>query len=214
MITYLHHRIACSPRTWRSVADQVKAAEHALTADSGAVYGIWRSQIGRPRDELNVITAWSGPLHEPAISRWLATASGNILHHKARRMSPTLRPADAAPPTRQGNYAFRFFETPTENWDEFLELCAGAWPGFESAYDSQVIGLWELDGETPELRESLLLTRRPNLAMWERSKLPANADEVEVRRKLSRRYDLCDATVVYTTTLLTATDTSDDARWT
>jgi hypothetical protein len=35
-----------------------------------------------------------------------------------------------------------------------------------------------------------------------------------VRRQLSRRYDLCDATWVYTTTLLTASDRADTARWT
>ena len=58
------------------------------------------------------------------------------------------------------------------------------------------------------------MTRRPNLAMWERSKLPSGAAEAEVRDKLSRRYDLCDWTVVSTSTLLTATDVQDTARWT
>ena len=33
------------------------------------------------------------------------------------------------------------------------------------------------------------------------------------QRQLSRRYDLCDATYVYTTTLLTADDQPDDVRW-
>ena len=61
---------------------------------------------------------------------------------------------------------------------------------------------------------SLLLTRRPNLAMWERSKLPEGAAEAAVRDKLSRRYDLCDWTVVSTATLLTAVDRVDKARWT
>jgi len=124
------------------------------------------------------------------------------------------------PPRRQGNFAFRWFETPAEHWPEFLELCEGAWPGFESSYDSQVIGLWRLESggdSDPELEDapvrSLLLTRRPDLAMWERSKLPANEAEAEVRRKLSRRYDLCDWTTVYTTTLLTAEDKADEARW-
>ena len=51
-------------------------------------------------------------------------------------MTPTLRPVDAQPPERQGNYAFRWFVTPEEGWPEFLDLCARAWPGFEAAYDS------------------------------------------------------------------------------
>jgi hypothetical protein len=129
-------------------------------------------------------------------------------------MAPTLRPAISAPPRRQGNYAFRWFETPAAHWPEFLDLCAGAWPGFEAAYDSQVIGLWRSLEDGGAACRSLLLTRRPDLAMWERSKIPAGAEEAEVRRKLSRRYDLCDWTVVYTTTLLTAEDREDTARWT
>ena len=117
-------------------------------------------------------------------------------------------------PHRQGNYAFRAFETPARHWAEFLELCAAAWPGFESSYDSQVIGLWRFDEDRDGLRRSLLLTRRPDLAMWERSKIPQGGAEAEVRRKLSRRYELCDATCVYTTTLLSADDAQDTVRWT
>jgi hypothetical protein len=49
--------------------------------------------------------------------------------------------------------------------------------------------------------------------MWERSKIPEGEAESEVRRKLSRRYDLCDSTYVYTTTLLTADDQPDEVRW-
>ena len=85
---------------------------------------------------------------------------------------------------------------------------------FEKSYDSQVIGLWRFTIPNKELVQSLLLTRRPNLAMWERSKIPENATEAEVRRKLSRRYDLCIDTDVFTTTLLTAGDRKDEARWT
>jgi hypothetical protein len=68
--------------------------------------------------------------------------------------------------------------------------------------------------DEPGRVRSLLLTRRPDLAMWERSKIPEGAAESEVRRQLSRRYDLCDDTWVHTTTLLTAEDRSDDVRWT
>ena len=50
--------------------------------------------------------------------------------------------------------------------------------------------------------------------MWERSKLPQGKAETKVRDLLSRRYDLCDWTVVSTATLLTATDKPDKARWT
>ena len=78
-----------------------------------------------------------------------------------------------------------------------------------------MIGLWRRLGEDEgAARHSLLVTRRPDLAMWERSKIPANAEEQAVRDRLSRRYDLCDSTLVYTTTLLTAEDRDDAVRWT
>jgi hypothetical protein len=209
---YVHHRVTAEPRQWKALADALRAAP--LGEGGGALYGIWRSQIGRPRDELAVITVWpdetAAEKAEPLLLRGQPLAQGC----ESERMTPTLRPSDATPPRRQGNYAFRWFETPAAHWQEFLDLCAGAWPGFEAAYDSQVIGLWRcLDAEGAS-RRSLLLTRRPDLAMWERSKIPAGEAEAEVRRKLSRRYDLCDWTVVYTTTLLTADDREDTARWT
>lgn len=212
---YLHHRIQTKPLAWQTVADELRQALPAMAAAGGVLYGVWRSQIGRPRDELNVITAWGGdPDGQQTISDCLA-AGGNVAGHECWPMQPTLRPQSDVPPTRQGNYAFRHFRTPAENWDEFLQLCAEAWPGFEASYeDTQVIGLWRFDDASDGLIDSLLLTRRPNLASWERSKLPQGARETEVRRKLSRRYDLCDATYVYTATLLTASDHEDEARWT
>jgi hypothetical protein len=50
--------------------------------------------------------------------------------------------------------------------------------------------------------------------MWERSKIPQGKDEAKVRDVLSRRYDLCDWTIVSTATLLTASDKPDKTRWT
>ena len=49
--------------------------------------------------------------------------------------------------------------------------------------------------------------------MWERSKIPNTPEEIVTREKLKRRYDLCEQTVVYTTTLLTALDAKDTINW-
>lgn len=186
----------------------------ALEAVGGVLYGIWRSQIGRPRDELNLITHW----HERAVGgdalAELLAAHPDVAGVESWAMTPTVRPNSDAPPTRQGNFAFRYFQTPPPHWDEFLSLCAQAWPGFEASYqDSQVIGLWRYDGGEAGLIDSVMITRRPDLAAWERTKLPQGERETEVRRMLSRRYDLCDSTYVHTTTLITASDRTDDARW-
>jgi hypothetical protein len=211
---YVHHRITTEPHQWREVADALRQeGAQRLAAAGGALYGIWRSQIGRPRDELVVMTAWPDDAADAAADILLEGVPA-LRDCESERMTPTLRPKTAAPPRRQGNYAFRWFETPSANWQEFLDLCAAAWPGFESAYDSQVIGLWRCLEDDGAMRRSLLMTRRPDLAMWERSKIPEGRAEAEVRRKLSRRYDLCDWTCVYTTTLLTAEDRDDAVRWT
>lgn len=211
---YVHHRVTVAPRQWRAVADALCAGGAARLADAGgALYGVWRSQIGRPRDELTVVTHWPDGDGATAAD-FLLRGVPDIAGCQSEAMTPTLRPERADPPRRQGNYAFRWFETPAEHWPEFLDLCAAAWPGFETAYDSQVIGLWQILDGGEAVRRSLLMTRRPDLAMWERSKIFQGEKETQVRRQLSRRYDLCDWTCVYTTTLLTAVDHDDSVRWT
>lgn len=225
---FVFHRLDAAPRRWQALAGRLATDGTARVAQAGGtLYGVWRSQIGRPRDELAVMTAWPASATAADAERALIGDEGDVLICRSEALTPTLRPADARPPQRQGNYAFRWFATPAPHWPEFLNLCAAAWPGFEAAYDSQVIGLWQATGERTgqgadeasgagrhDGVRSLLLTRRPNLAMWERSKLPEGQAEAAVRDALSRRYELCDWTVVSTATLLTAADRQDTARWT
>ena len=227
---YVHHRVTTDPLKWREVADALRTeGAERVSAAGGSLFGVWRSQIGRPRDELTVMTVWPNAVRPNAVridADWAesgkaATAAEVLLkgvrairEQESEFMAPTLRPDAPDPPRRQGNYAFRWFRLPAENWEEFLDLCAAAWPGFESSYDSQVIGLWQSLATGAEEKKCLLVTRRPGLGMWERSKMPEGEKEAEVRRMLSRRYDLCDWTCVYTTTLLTAEDRTDDVRWT
>ncbi len=211
---YVHHRIACRPREWSAVTDRLSSEGAArIGALGGALYGLWRSQIGLPRDTVTAVTVWPDTDAAVRLADLLHDDDPGVDTAELDLMSPTLRPESAEPPRRQGNYAFRWFETPAENFVEFLELCEAAWPGFENSYDSQVIGLWRVEGNDEGPIRTLLMTRRPDLAMWERSKQPADAAEAAVREKLSRRYDLCDWTTVYTTTLLTAEDNQDTVRW-
>jgi hypothetical protein len=225
---YVYHRVDTAPRQWQAVADRLAKAGAKRIADGGGeLYGLWRSQIGRPRDEIQALTVWPGAIRAAEAERLLLDSEPDIWTKRSEVLLPTLRPTDPKPPTRQGNYAFRWFATPQHHWPEFLDLCAKAWPGFERAYDSQVIGLWQAIGDRSATDHdevtgagihagvrSLLLTRRPDLAMWERSKLPQGKAETKVRDALSRRYDLCDWTVVSTATLFTASDKPDRARWT
>lgn len=211
---FVHHRITTDPKKWQAVADELRqSGVKRIEEAGGALYGIWRSQIGRPRDELTVMTVWSNSEIAATAARIFLGGIQSIRDYTSEPMRPTVRPHVPEPPSRQGNYAFRWFRVPTENWQEFLDLCVAAWPGFESAYDSQVIGLWQRFEADTAMQHSLLLTRRPSLKMWERSKIPRGDKEAEVRRILNRRYDLCDWTCVYTTTLLTALDRQDEVRW-
>jgi hypothetical protein len=214
---YCHHRIACAPRQWKTVADRLGGdGRRTIEAGGGSIYGIWRSQIGRPRDELTAITSWRDGADATRSMADVLRGATSVQDHEMCVMTPTLRPTSPAPPTRQGNFAFRWFETSAQHFAEFLALSAKGWPDFEASYDSQVIGLWRIvdDGASNDVITSLLLTRRPDLAMWERSKIPQGEKEVAMRETFNRRYDLCDSTVVYTTTLLTARDREDTVRWT
>jgi len=215
---YVYHALNTRPRSWSQVAQVLQENAPALLAKRGGhLHGLFRNQIGRPRDEVSAITAWPDEHNYDAERDWFACAAPDILSVDSRPMVPTLRPTQLASPSRQGNFAFRWFETPEQNYAEFLQLCEAAWPDFESSYDSQVLGLWRFDNTPAEAAgtiHTLLLTRRPNLAMWERSKIPTGEVEVALRQKLTRRYELCDATSVFTTTLITASDEVDTVRWT
>tara|TARA_B100001093_G_scaffold481799_1_gene512859 strand:- start:77 stop:724 length:648 start_codon:yes stop_codon:yes gene_type:complete len=210
---YVHHRVTCEPRTWSDVAKQViDLHDFVIRNNETSLYGLWRSQIGLPRDTITMISVWPDLETAKEKSNQICIGMEMVSAVETCIMRPTIRPKTNKRPRRQGNYAFRWFDTPLRNLDEFLKLCFEAWPDFESSYDSQIIGLWKIENNDKTVK-TLLLTRRPNLAMWERSKIPEGPRETSVREKLSRRYDLCDWTTVYTTTLLTAYDDVDLVRW-
>jgi len=211
---YVHQRIACAPRTWKLVANNVLSLKGFREApEKSILYGIWRSQIGLPRDTITVISSWKNDKIATETAPQIFNELSLVESIETNVMVPTVRPVNDSPPKTQGNYAFRWFETPEVHFEEFLNLCKDAWPNFESKYDSQIIGLWKMNSNQSHNIKTLLLTRRPSLTMWERSKIPQGAIETEVRDKLNRRYDLCDWTTVYTTTLLTANDGDDNIRW-
>lgn len=210
---YVHHRVTCEPRTWSDVAKQViDLHDFVIRNNETSLYGLWRSQIGLPRDTITMISVWPDLETAKEKSNQICIGMEMVSAVETCIMRPTIRPKTNKRPRRQGNYAFRWFDTPLRNLDEFLKLCFEAWPDFESSYDSQIIGLWKIENNDKTVK-TLLLTRRPNLAMWERSKIPEGPKETSLREKLSRRYDLCDWTTVYTTTLLTASDDVDLVRW-
>jgi hypothetical protein len=211
---YLLHKIQCAPRRRSEVAAAIaNSGLFGSGGDAPALYGIWRSQIGLPRDTLTMMSVWPDLAAANMEIGQFGLQTEFIHDFETQVMRPTLRPLTDAPPTKQGNYAFRWFKTPNEDYAEFLTLCETAWPSFEAQYDLQIIGLWACMPTDADSTTTLLLTRRPDLSVWERSKIPQTADEARTRAQLSRRYDLCDWTVVYTSTLITAADAEDGVRW-
>lgn len=210
----VHHRIACKPRQWSAVSNRLSSEGAVKIGElGGSLYGLWRSQIGLPRDTITAITVWPDTDAAVRMSDLLHDDDPDVDTVQLDLMSCTFRPEYTDPLRLQGNYAFEWFETPFEKFGEFLDLCEAAWPVFESSYDSLVIGLWRIEGNNEGPIQTLLMTWRPNLAMWERSKNPTNVAEAIVREKLSQLYDLCDWTTIYTNTLLPANDASKEVQW-
>ena len=56
---YVHHQIACKQRQWSAVANRLSGEGAVKIGDlGGSLYGLWRSQIGLPRDTVTAITVW------------------------------------------------------------------------------------------------------------------------------------------------------------
>lgn len=96
--SYALHIVTASPRQWQSVANDVQKNGAALiSTQGGSLYGVWRSQIGRPRDELTIITAWNSA--GPAVEALLGDSS-DIRDATHEVMTPTLRPETTDAPRR------------------------------------------------------------------------------------------------------------------
>ena len=76
---YVYHRIDTAPRQWQAVADRLASdgAAH-ITAAGGKLYGLWRSQIGRPRDEIQAITVWPGTTRASEAERLLLQGETDV----------------------------------------------------------------------------------------------------------------------------------------
>ena len=148
-------------------------------------WGLFVPQIGDPSESLVLITAGGGadlPAKVDALER----------------ITATVRPTSAEPlAPDDGVYALRWFEIDPADWDEFLALSEGAWPGFEGANPGvRIQGFFRsgVDGE-----RVLLVTRYPSLAAWETSR---NVDDDGGRANFARRHQLTKSTIVRTYRLI------------
>ncbi len=195
---YEYRNIRTERAAWRKVAQAVHGeCTDSLAAAGGSLFGLWRGEIGYHNDEGILMTAW--PAHtEPDVSA--ADGIPSVLESTVERLVATVRPTTPEAPLDDGIYAHRWFETTDEHWSEFVELSQAAWPDFEGAFPgTRIVGLWRSLDATPPAVRVLLVTRYPNLAVWERSR-PYEAERVpgvdEARRKFLRRAELTERTIV------------------
>lgn len=202
---YEYRTIRIERGGWRKMAEVARGEiAEAVGLAGGSIYGIWRGEIGWYTDEGVVMTAWpaqSEPDHQAT------DGIPSVIESSIERLVATVRPTSPEPPTDDGIYAHRWFETTEEHWPEFVDLSQAAWPDFEGGFPGvRICGLWRsLDVKAPLVR-ALLVTRYPTLAVWERSR-PYEAERVpgvdEARRKFLRRAELTDRTIVRVTRLVT-----------
>jgi hypothetical protein len=187
--TYESRRFCVGAGEWEARATALRAAA------GGALFGLFRGQIGLEANEGVLVTAYPDAARLAQSVGALRAACASARDVRTERMVATVRPASVAPPTRPGVYAFRSFEIADADSEEFTSLSERAWPEFEAGYDAQIIGLWKsLDVRPPDARFHLL-TRYASLATWEASRADVGRPEFARRHKLTR------ATRVVTATL-------------
>jgi hypothetical protein len=150
-----------------------------------ARWGLFAPQIGDSSESLVAIVRGEG-------------VPDGMTVESTEQLTATVRPTTTDPlPADDGVYALRWFEIDPSDWDEFLALSEGAWPGFEAANPGvRIHGFFRAgaDGE-----RVLLVTRYPSLASWETSR---NVDEDGGRANFRRRHELTRSTIVRTYRLI------------
>lgn len=152
---------------------------------AGDRWGLFVPQIGDTSDSLVLITAADG-----------VPQGVDARVHAVDRIVATVRPTATDPlAADDGVYAHRWFDIDPADWDEFLALSEGAWPGFEGANPGVRIHGFFRSGDD----RVLLVTRYPSLAAWETSR---NASDDAGGANFRRRHQLTRSTIVRTYRLI------------
>ena len=209
---YEYRTLSIAPRSWTKASREIPSSgARQVALKGGSFYALFRGQIGLPSDEGIVMTVWPDVATAEQHGDRIVDGSPSVRSSDVRRLVATVRPATPVAPTEPGIYAHRWFTLREIDWPEFLELSESAWPGFEGSYDARILGLWrDLGAESPIAR-TLLITRYADLSGWERSRKEGvqTERESEVWRRLLRRHQLVESTVVVTTQLAGPARTED-----
>ncbi|HEX4197414.1 MAG TPA: hypothetical protein VHZ26_08230 [Caulobacteraceae bacterium] len=156
----------------------VKAMDASGLAAGGKAVGLFTPQLGWEAAQAALLVERADDSGPSAAVEALSRAS-EVQSCAFHELAPTIRPAPGAALKAGGIYVHRWFEVETAAFDEFIALSAEAWPDFESRFDAQIFGLFDLTsgraGEPPGRRHLLLITRYASHGVWEDSRDPSTA---------------------------------------
>jgi hypothetical protein len=201
--TYAFRTIRIAPRAWPQVTVAVRdRTAKAMQAAGGQLWGLFTPLIGMRSDTGILISVW--PDRTGAQARADAALGGisEILGCDGEEIVPTVRPKAATPPSAAGVYSFRWFELRDADVPELIQLSSSAWETFERTFASDILGFWRSTATPSPAARVLLLTRYPDHATWDRSRIdvPVPGDPSSAALFLRRR-ELIESTIVTTTRL-------------
>ncbi len=90
---------------------------------------------------------------------------------EANRFSATVRPVEFVECAKSGIYVFRWFEVSDDRIAEVVRLSNEAWTSFEGGFDTEIQGLFTVDGQGRY--RMVLVTWYRDLSVWQASREPA-----------------------------------------
>jgi len=186
-MTIFHYQILrSSSNNNRGLIHEVQAGEHY----QGTLWGAFNPLFGPASNELLMVSALDDDA-EPIASP--ASVAAEV-------WSPTARPADSTPCSRQGLYVFRRFFVREQHVDEVVALSKQAWETFEGSadYAAEPQGLFRPGTDAEGVVRLMLVTWYDSFDSWETSRQPAPA----ARENFQRRHALTLSTYAVATRLV------------
>lgn len=173
MRVYSHHVVGFGPGRRDAVFAHIQAqGVPAITGAGGRLFALFKPLIGLSLNHAILICEWADDALA-ARSATLALRGLTDIEIKHDDLwDATLRPAPGKTlPHMHGLYSHRRFDVRAADLPRFLELSGAAWDNFETAFGSEVIGLWRSRVVPAPGVVTLRLTAwYADMAAWERSR--------------------------------------------
>lgn len=165
----------------------------------GRLWGLWdgRCGLGFGSDEAILMSMWPDDASAGAAVE-LLKAMPQVIDVAGTPLHPTLRPTHEQPASGSGSWIFRDVHLAEADLREFLTRSDAARKELESAFDSEVTGVFRGPNVNPGTAALLLVTRHASLGSWElwRSEPTApqilmQLDERDTRARWTRARSAC-----------------------